>query len=316
MTTQTRVVAGVPTGGQYAAGARAEPDVSLVPSFDGAPELDGQELIDAAMTAARRKAYQHGLPATMVEAIAQSTITTALKTRRNTPSTVLTVRYIERVTHNHASLTARGAATPQNYKARGLLRTKVAETEQELGRHLSPVERDRLAGEIRDGWHDQRHRPSQDFARSVRPVQVDIDTLGREEEPEVAPMEFYDDAATAAVSQLAQVSDGRAAARKHVWDTLAAFNDTPPVAHGSITGDRATAHRRALTSRGGVLAAVSVWESGEDDEATSALFAPFAGIDEHGKDQVCLLLRRHPHLAADLHAAAMTSATRERRRRP
>lgn len=308
-----RVHAGTPTGGQFATTTRTEPDLVLAATFDGDPELTGHALLTAAMAAARRKAYQQGLPTSAVEDIAQSAIATALQTKRNTPSTVLTARYLERVTHNHASLTARGAMTPQNHKARGLLYAQVNETEQRLGRHLTTLERQGLAEEIWQGWHDPRHRPSRDFDQQVRANEVDIDTLSLAQEPEAPGMEFFDEEASAAAEQLAEIPDGLLAARRQVWDVLATLSDAPAVVAGAIQEERATAHRRALSDRGGVLAALDGWQRGEADASTDALFAPFGDLDSSEKDQVCSLLRRHRHLADDLHAAALRAATRPRR---
>ena|GEM_PF-2507528 len=87
------------------------------------------------------------------------------------------------------------------------------------------------------------------------------------------------------------------------------------VACQSISRRRATGIRRAVAADpGGVLAVADRWESGFDDEATEALFAPFNGrtMSDREKTDVVSFLRRSPALADQVWQSALMIATKSR----
>lgn len=104
---------------------------------------------------------------------------------------------------------------------------------------------------------------------------------------------------------------GRRALTEHYWQ--AKFPGA--IAPQTIPRRAATGLRRTMdTSPGGVLAAARRWETGQDDAATDALFAPFHGRDlsDREKTEIVDLLRAHPALAEQLWRSAVMIATTRR----
>ena len=105
-----------------------------------------------------------------------------------------------------------------------------------------------------------------------------------------------------------ETARGRRALTEHYWQ--AQFPGA--IALQTIPRRAATGLRRTMDAcPGGVLAAARRWETGQDDAATDALFAPFHGRDlsDREKTEIVDLLRAHPALAEQLWRSAVMIAT-------
>ena len=108
-----------------------------------------------------------------------------------------------------------------------------------------------------------------------------------------------------------ETARGRRALTEHYWQ--AKFPGA--IALQTIPRRAATGLRRTMDAcPGGVLAAARRWETGQDDAATDALFAPFRGRDlsDREKTEIVDLLRAHPALAEQLWRSAVMVATTRR----
>lgn len=108
-----------------------------------------------------------------------------------------------------------------------------------------------------------------------------------------------------------ETARGRRALTEHYWQ--AQFPGA--IALQTIPRRAATKLRRTMDAcPGGVLAAARRWETGQDDAATDALFAPFHGRDlsDQEKTEIVDLLRAHPALAEQLWRSAVMIATTRR----
>lgn len=108
-----------------------------------------------------------------------------------------------------------------------------------------------------------------------------------------------------------ETARGRRALTEHYWQ--AQFPGA--IALQTIPRRAATKLRRTMDAcPGGVLAAARRWETGQDDAATDALFAPFHGRDlsDREKTEIVDLLRAHPALAEQLWRSAVMIATTRR----
>lgn len=101
-------------------------------------------------------------------------------------------------------------------------------------------------------------------------------------------------------------------ARRQAWDALAEHHGAPLVARGRFEARVRTWCRQTIDDYpGGVMGAVDTWERAEDDEGTTALFAPFGEhLDEEGRDAVCAMLRAYPAHADSLWEAALMASVR------
>ena len=112
-----------------------------------------------------------------------------------------------------------------------------------------------------------------------------------------------------------ETARGRRALTEHYWQ--AQFPGA--IAPQTIPRRTATGLRRTMDAcPGGVLAAARRWETGQDDAATDALFAPFRGRDlsDREKTEIVDLLRAHPALAEQLWRSAVMVATTRRTTAP
>lgn len=335
-TEQPRQPAGVPVGGQFATATRAESATVLLDPSDAShadqaiAELSEAELIAAARQSVRTHAYRQGVRFVGEDDMVQETIEKVLQYKRNNEQVIITRPYVHTVGAGIVAQAARGRLRAEDRKAIGIFNRRKGELEEEMGRPLTPTEQDQLAAQIRESWHDPRHRPSADFVAlaQVRVLSLDA-TVGSEDEGGRSladtlsndarlstSMADADDLAVDPDTMAGQVLSGARADRNQnrvdAWDIYAEMKDLPTAQAKAVSPRHATAHRARVADAGGVCAAARTWLSGEDSPATEALFAPFGALDMTARDQVAeALLERSPY-AEELWAAAMAKSSRRR----
>lgn len=190
-------------------------------------------------------------------------------------------------------------------QALGVVSEEIEVRESDLGRALTDAEKEKIAEAVRDSWYDQDRKPSANFWRdycqkkSTASLYVkgeDGDEIVREGVSPWSPsnqvMAADEGSATAEAMDL--MNKGRVTeAKAMLWRVLAESRGVPrglEAAYDVATGREC---RRILAEYpGGVLGAVSRWESGlSEDIGTVALFAPLGDIDEAGRNAVCALIR-------------------------
>lgn len=220
------------------------------------------------------------------------------------------VRHTVSRSRGHTNLGSRDRAAME------VLRRRVEQAEGRLGRTLAPREVDELARQVRQEWPDAKHRPSVNFLERARMGVTD--RLEREDGSVVDGEPAWGGSGESAEpgSALAEVEEAlrdrrRDRARASAWDAYAEIHGGPRVVRGSLSAQTRTWCRQVMeVYPGGVLGAVDAWRRAEDDEGTEALFAPFGGIDEGGRDAVCAMLAHKPHLAEELWEAALSASVR------
>src|SRR5699024_7482681 len=142
--------------------------------------------------------------------------------------------------------------------------TKVDEIELATGRTLSPTERDAVADQIRDEWHDQRRKPTAGFHLHRHDTPMDTPesaSLGHARSPSaeeeyLAGSHYGPD--TEVVLSAAQQAGGT---RKHMWNAICESRGIPKQPHGALNNRQVTAVKKAVgESQQEVLSALEEWE--------------------------------------------------------
>lgn len=330
-TPRTRVARGVHEGGQFATEVRAEANVSLLDHTDASPvpgmkELDPDEMLQVALVSARHHSRVKGLRFTDPRDIAQSTVETVLAARKRNPGQVVTRAYVNQVTSGHVAIALRGSLRQEDHKAIGIYTHRLQELEAELGRKTSGEERKALAKDIRDNWHDQRHKPSEDFVARAEMRIVSLDRTVGDGEQTLGELiaerhgTTDDDMAVDEESKLGRALQaatsegtrgrGKAEARQLVWAAIAEHAGVADAVPGSVTRSQAKVHREVMSQAGGVAQAVRDWNNGDDRTAACrSLFAPFGRLTADQKDELVEVFVAHSAYADDLYDAALKSAS-------
>ncbi|MDU6150970.1 MAG: hypothetical protein E6640_01925 [Actinomyces urogenitalis] len=213
----------------------------------------------------------------------------------------------------HTNLDARDRA------AMSALKNLIDERSRTLGRFLTNREVEDLARQVRQEWPDPKHRPTVNFlqrARMGEMASIDVPDGGVIEAPSVwgdgRGGEVVDPDSSMAKVEQALEAHKVGEARRQAWDALAQRHGAPLVARGRFEARVRTWCRQTIDDYpGGVMGAVDTWERAEDDEGTTALFAPFGErLDEEGRDAVCAMLRAYPAHADSLWEAALMASVR------
>lgn len=341
--TRTRVRAGVPSGGQFAADAHDEADIDGLLDSMGFAELDPAEAMEIASRAARRLA--HKTPRVDAAEVSQDTLLNYLNARNNArtklwdaytngvvvrPGSVLENpgAYINRVAEGIVQRHATGEDQSPDRAAIKAWRQAVADAEQHLGRDLTQNEKDDLANHIREsqapgrrakvGFHEARGEVTASSFGDDDAVVVD-DVVGADGRllsagditGDFSPDEIGD-------ALLESFSAGRASAaqnaRRRAWDAVAGRSGAPMVVQGSLTEGRVTAARRTISEAGGISSVCARWadETASVDE-TNALFAPFGNnLDYSAQARVVSAIGDLGAYADDVFDGALGGATRSR----
>lgn len=247
------------------------------------------------------------------------------------------------------SVVSKAASSVKRYEDRAGMaqyKERCEALEEALGRTLTNVEQDRIADEIREGWHDQRHRPTEGFHRRVYGrVYIDsiVDAEGAPNTVEAADVFLAantqttnpvgsDPTATSvidggageygeageyterAVSAMEAGGPETNVARRVLWNAMAemsatAGNPIPAVEEGVLSQHIVSRHQAAMNAQeGGVLAAATAWGEGENTPATQALFAPWPNATTAEQAAIVEHLERHRAYAEELWTSALQLA--------
>lgn len=302
-----RVPKGIPTGGQFAATAHAEPTLSL--AAERLEEFtDVEEFVSIAYTSAAhwRRRYNQQDKSIIVDEddIAQETMLRALEAldRGNKITD-----FKQMVTSTAANVTVR--ATETKFRAEDRKAYRIFEAEREvieaqIGRQMTQREKDDLDQKVRDEWHDPRHKPSKDF-RIARTFDRSLDaphgadggvesTLGAtlvnpEQSGHYIKPDSYMDRAHTAMEETGAAH--KAEMKRLAWNAIAEGTQVPMSNPGSLSQRQVTKQRGVMDKHeGGLMGACRDWSADRENEATAALFAPFGEMDFEDQERVVTML--------------------------
>lgn len=330
MSSQRRHVAGSAggIGGRWAEDRRPEAGGVRV-GF-----ADDRDLLSAARKIARREVFRDSgvdsddLASDAVLAVLEERARTGSSTQALTGGEVAVVRRatteMKLVRAVVARSMARSAATghiPDGtfFKARRLLQGELVEFRAREHREPTVEETRRIADQVRLSLPPGR-RPRVDFWTQYR--HNDTDAVGYElpSVPGVGEVDTFEGFSAGSAGDRAHESlesvggrSGRVAAVRLAWDAIAERTGAPQAAAGTISEERATTSRQALTSCGGPLSAARRFLDGDlDVDLQRHLFAPFGALSPSQRAAVAQQMVDFPSYAADLHSAALTAATARR----
>ncbi|MBT2550488.1 hypothetical protein [Arthrobacter sp. ISL-65] len=161
-----RVPKGIPTGGQFAATAHAEPTLSLA-SQRLEEFTNTEDFVDIAYTSAAhwQRRYNQTDKSVIVDKddIAQETMLRTLEALNRGRQIT---DFKQMVTSTAANVTVRATETvfrAEDRKAYRIFETQREAIEAKSERPMTQREKDELARKVLDEWHDPRHKPSKDF---------------------------------------------------------------------------------------------------------------------------------------------------------
>lgn len=199
---------------------------------------------------------------------------------------------------------------------------KVDEIELATGRMLSPSERDAVAEQIRDEWHDQRRKPTAGFHQHRFDQSMDAPLSGSDGESGAEAMGLAGATPSAEEEYLAQshygpdteavmsMSRQGGATRKYGWNAICEARGIPKQPHGTLNNRQIAAVKKAVGENNQeVLSALEEWESGLSNERTEALFRPFGAASQSHRAQVAEVMRDMPDRAGQLYSLALAGAT-------
>lgn len=322
---QPRKPKGQPTGGEFAAFARAEADTVLAaekPTRDKGPALSDLELLRTAQELARVAGIRAGLSAEDIEDVAQDTVLSVLTTQRNNGGKAVYGGLVRQASRALVSRLVDTHSRHEDSRAFTMWKRRVEEEQHTLGRHLTKAELDKLAEDIRANWHDPRHRPSVGFQHETKVVS--FEGSARRLDETLGNPESFASHTVKAADQLVDdmerpVGDpkrvGKDEARRHAWNVLSEDLDTARAIESSLDSDFAQRAYRAVNSLGGAVGVASRWLDGDFDDrdeakADAALFAPFGAITNAEKRSIAIALANRPEVANRLWKSALDFATK------
>ncbi len=322
----SRVPAGVPTGGRFAASRHADPGTDLL---DPAAE---RELFGRFSASARHWGNRLGVE---VEDLLQDTAVefyTSLARQRTAAATQpglngreVTVRsatrsrmanpggWIHRITYNIAARRVAGTDRSADLAALREFRARRDEVENRWGRGLSQAEADRLDDEIRLA-RPPRRRPAPGYHRRVRTVSTDAMEQDWDVPAEPDPIDGGEFAAhtTGAVAEslLVRGSASRSVVRGLAWDVVADVTGAPVVVPDVLDPAVARRAQRRVRDAGGAAAVARAARDGVSGQDVEALCVPFGRLDKEERAAVVRTVRRSGGYGDQVWAAALRAATR------
>lgn len=306
-----RVPKGIPTGGQFAATAHAEPTLSLATQRLN-EFTDAEEFVAIAYSSAETWSRRYDLDRKTIingkDDVAQETMLRTLEAL-NRGNKITDFRQF--VTSTAANVTVRATETvfrAEDRRAYRIFEEQRTAIENEIGRPMTQREKDALDQKVRDEWHDPRHKPSKDF-RIARTFDRSLDaprgdaaggvesTLGAtlvnpENTGHYIEPGSYMDRAHSAMEETGAAH--KAEMKRLAWNALAENTGVPMSNPGSLSQRQVTKHRGIITDpKGpGIMGACKDWSLGNDGDATEALFAPFGDIGFEEQEKVVDTLER------------------------
>lgn len=254
-----------------------------------------------------------------VDDLAQEGPEAVIRAQSNGQTIVDPVRYAHKAIWAAAGR-AGGELRSEDRRALKMLAERESEMVAVLGRPLNQREREAIAQDIYDNWHDPRHLPSRDFATNANARQASLDEMlvggldvtgshgvGSMEDDQmyVAPGSYMDKALDAVEGIEGDTRD----ARRMMWNALAEISGGPLVEAGSLSQRKITEARALMKNApGGVHGALDKWEQGHSDAQTEAFFAPWGTQDPDVRDAVVAQMRRFNDRAEDMWVSALRFA--------
>ncbi|MGC0252683.1 hypothetical protein [Pseudactinotalea sp. Z1748] len=191
--------------------------------------------------------------------------------------------------------------------------TRVDEIELATGRALSPTERDAVAEQIRQDWHDQRRKPTDGFHLHRHDTPMDTPesaSLGHARTPS-AEQAYLDETHYGPDTEIVLgASKQGGGTRKHMWNAICESRGITKQPHGVLNNRQVTAVKNTVgENEQEVFSALEEWESGLSNERTEALFRPFGAASQSHRAQIAEVMRDMPDRAAQIYSLAIAGAT-------
>lgn len=272
-----------PNGGHFATKTNTDADVALT----GHEGLSDSDIFEQSIKISGQFARRYKFTSEEAEDLAQDTMASVLLTRKRNPDRDVSVRLISTAARALASRQIDGATRHEDSSALVKLKQRQAQEEQQLGRHLTKREVDALATDIRQNWHDPRHRPTVGFQYEVRVESTETVFGGKDftdTHPSLDPIQQAgNDATHELVDMVEDESLTKAQARLHAWNTL--FGEQVPNAKPAQY-TQSMARRYVAAVPDAVDVATRYIEGTATPEETAALFAPFGELGTPGRFSV------------------------------
>lgn len=235
---------------------------------------------------------------------------------------------------------AGGRMRAEDRRASNNLKVKIRAFEQEHNRAITEPERRVLIDQVMKEWHDPRHKPNRDTlihglnngGREMTMTEYEgrtgaadgegrtlADTVDGDLNRDDLSVEVGSWASIAIIASNKDSEEASTANAKLVaYAAVAEMRGAPVPEPASVpyaTIDKARQVMKDGEDGNHVARAIATWNSGEDDERTDALFAPFGSIDEGERDEVCNMLSRSPGQAYDLWLSAASFANKRSAKR-
>jgi len=270
----SRVPAGVPAGGRFAASEHADPGTDLLDAVDARSE---RELFGRFSASARHWGNRLGVDAEdlMQDTAVEFYATLARQRSAADPQPGLNCRevmvpsgpaarmanpggWIHRIAYNIAARRVAGTNASADLAALREFRTRRDELENRVGRGLSAAEADGLADEIRL-TRPPRRRPAPGFHRRVRTVSTDAmeqdwDLPAEPDRVEGGEFAAHTTGAVAENLLAGRGRSGRAAAQRLAWDVVADATGAPVVVPDVLDPAVARRAQRRVQDAGGAAA--------------------------------------------------------------
>lgn len=325
---------GIPTGGEFASNSHDEASRALPkPQRERKVNLSGEEILSEARKATAAYSRRMGLTLDERETALSETLIDSVDSMNkkgkidgalvNHISKMVVIRQIGHRTGNY---TGSNSAAWKMYLAR------VEKAEGSDGsRVVTDRERDEIADDIIDNWHDPKHKPTQGFHRPTELVSIsgidedDIDPALIDPFTPEAILERQvprSDRALESIEMASSVKERNAIKRDlrtRAWEIVSADRDLPPVRAKLSDASRKTI-AAIVNKSGGAAAVADRYERGLNDSDTNALFMPFRERVEVGgrvgwrrltdaqMDSIADMLRSNPRVADELWTSALISA--------
>lgn len=337
---------GVPTGGEFAHNEHDEAGALTTTTRRGTElevkkNLTPEEMVVEARKAISVYSARKNLTPDMQEETLQNVSVDLVKTyfAKGKPLDGAVVNHVANLHVKKALGDHRGKPlVGDNAMAYTEFSRRVEEIEAAEGSELSASEKDEIANDIIDNWHDQGHKPTRGFhtyynresSISEVPGSYDGDdyvhpALIDPYSAEVAVTDAQNMRADAVLESMENASGIKERnaiireARANAWSIVAEHRDVPTVKAKLNDASRKTILSHVKNS-GGAAAVAERYERGESDSATEALFMPFRErIENNGRvgwrklsdaqmDAISDMIRSNPKMADELWASALAAA--------
>lgn len=282
--------------------------------FDWHNPDHAQAMVETAQRAARRFSRAFGCQQMTVDDIAQAAIID-VQERLNSGGKIRDVLgYVNSSARGLASRDGRPVRA-ENLAAARLYKEWEQQWATENGGMPPQSVKNAKCQEIRDNWHDPRHKPALDFLVDVQGGREKVRSIGMTDEvfDKVVSMSGSDDsdAYVAPHSHLdralhaAEGHEGnRKDARRMLWNALAESRGVPLV-EPTLTPRQITAIKKDIADQDAFEDALD-----GDQDLRGSLLTPWAGKDERDQEAVIDMLREHRSIGFDLWQAAVIASRR------